>query len=168
VLATVEGALLAPRRYDVDRPIRVFWFYGDTGSGKSRAAIDIVAKYEESKESGFFVPKIKAGQVPWFTDYAGEALVILDDFRPVSYQFDFLLSLLDCGPMKVCIGTGIFRQMTTRNFIITCPEPPEMCYMEEGTTRQQQLIRRITDKRHFECFEGNPGIFDTSNFNLNL
>ncbi len=56
-------------------------------------------------------------------------------------KFQYLLKLLDRYPFRVEVKGG-FRQFRSDLIIITCPKPPEECYMEAGEDIDQ-LLRRI-------------------------
>ncbi len=83
----------------------------------------------------------------WFDGYDGHAVVILDDFRPDMAKMWMMLRLLDRYQLRVPVKGG-FTQWRPELIIITCPLPPQDCYLDVGEDREQ-LIRRITEIRHF-------------------
>jgi len=110
------------------KPI-VKWYYGATGTGKSRKA------YEEMPEA---YTCMSTGQ--WFEGYDGHPQVIIDDMRGDFLKFHELLRLLDRYPMRIqCKGGS--RQFLAREIIITsCNHPRETFSTREDI---EQLIRRI-------------------------
>lgn len=116
-------------------PPKVYWYWGPTGSGKTRTA------YEQSTD-----PWMSGVDLKWFDGYNGEADVIIDDFRKDFCTFHFLLRLLDRYPLRVNIKGGTVQWVPKRIFI-TCPLPPRAVY----DTREdiEQLMRRITEVKEF-------------------
>lgn len=116
-------------------PPKVYWYWGETGSGKTRSA------YEQAPNAWFSGIDLK-----WFDGYNGEEDVIIDDFRKDFCTFHFLLRLLDRYPLRVNIKGGTTNWVPKRIFI-TCPLPPRAVY----DTREdiEQLMRRITEVKQF-------------------
>lgn len=126
-LIALAGAISEPRTWKTE----VFWFYGPTGTGKSRRAYELAP--------GAYW---KAGGVKWWDGYDGEEDVIIDDYRRDLCPFHELLRLLDRYPMRVEFkgGSCNFR---ARRIFITTPKCPRGTW--EGRTEEDlaQLIRRI-------------------------
>lgn len=115
----------------------VYWFWGPTGTGKTRTARDM---FPDAWWSG--------KDLKWWQGYDAHETVILDDFRGDFCTFHELLRILDRYPYTIeCKGGS--RQLLARNIIITCPKPPNMVYLNCGE-QLEQLLRRITEIRHFE------------------
>ncbi|HIB78384.1 MAG TPA: hypothetical protein EYO58_12435 [Flavobacteriales bacterium] len=137
-----------PRVWDPTAPYtppKVFWFYGSSGSGKSREAFTQALKDPEipyySKSSGS----------KWWDGYLSESIVILDDFRADWFTFSYLIRLLDCYPLSVEIKGGMVAMCAT-TFYITCPLRPEQLFASLASRddgRILQLTRRITEVRLF-------------------
>ncbi len=129
---------------DGDPPI-VHWYWGSTGTGKSRAA-----RAEALQADG----DVYRAQGPggkgsrwWWPGYDGHNYVIIDDFRPEWIGLSYMLGLLDrYGFIVECKGGS--RQMRAMEFWITCPKPPWECYLDAGED-VEQLERRITDVKEF-------------------
>jgi hypothetical protein len=112
------------------------WYYGSTGTGKTRAA------FEECED-----PYVATGSIKWWDGYDGHPEVIIDDFRKDWCKFHELLKLLDRYEFRIEYKGG-YRQMLAKTIIITCPYSPEDVY----DTREDvgQLLRRIDE---IKCFD---------------
>lgn len=108
------------------------WYYGTTGSGKTRSAI------EESGGDYYITMK----DLKWWDGYYGQKVVIIDDFRKDFCTFHELLRITDRYPYRVqAKGTSMWLAPTTETIIITSAFHPDSVYH----TREDigQLIRRI-------------------------
>lgn len=123
-----------PRDGSKDR--RVLWFYGGTGTGKTRQAAAL------STEDTYWKPP----ESKWFDGYDGHKTVIFDDFRKNWCTFSYLLRLADRYPLIVQKKGGSYEWLA-ETIIITAPMPPWEVY----STREDvgQLLRRIDEVRHF-------------------
>jgi len=122
-------------------PIEVYWHWGPTGAGKTRAVYE-----KHSVEEIYRPPTFK-----FWEGYDGHKIVLLDDFRADFCKFHELLTLLDIYPFKVeCKGGS--REMRATTFYITSCYPPDSVYQ----TREDivQLIRRITHIIEFNGVDG--------------
>ncbi len=137
-----------PRTYSRDapyEPCNVYWYYGSSGSGKSREAY---AKALEDPDQLFFS---KSAGNKWWDGYLGQPIVILDDFRADWFTFSYLIRLIDCYPLSVEIKGGMI-QMSAKTFYITCPMRPEHLFAKlnaQDDGRMLQLTRRITEIKLF-------------------
>lgn len=109
----------------------VVWLYGETGSGKTRAAREWLP---DAWMSGI--------SLRWWDEYDGQADVIIDDFRGDFCTFHYLLRILDRYPMKVEVKGG-HRQLLARRIVITSPYSPQRAY-KKCEENMAQLLRRIT------------------------
>lgn len=110
---------------------KVYWYYGATGTGKTRAAYDEFPEaYEKKSES------------KWWDGYDAHSDVIIDDFRHDHIPFVELLKILDRYPCKIEVKGG-FRQLLARNIVITAPHSPQEMYKYFNGEDIQQLLRRI-------------------------
>lgn len=124
----------------------VFWFYGSTGTGKSKLA------YEMLGEDCYTC--LSTGR--WFDGYDAHEHVLIDDMRKDFMKFHELLRLLDRYAMRVETKGGT-RQFLARKIIITsCYRPEDMFSTREDI---KQLLRRI-DKIYFfsNNIDGTPSI----------
>lgn len=116
-----------------DEAITVSWWFGPTGTGKSRKA------FEDYPDSYVKMPTNK-----WWDGYVAQKTVIMDDYRPAMCPFSELLRILDRYPMRVEMK-GSSTDLSATTFIITTCQRPEILW--HGKTEEQidQLIRRVTD-----------------------
>lgn len=108
----------------------VSWFYGLTGTGKSRQA------YQELPDAYTCMDTAR-----WLEGYDGHEDVIIDDMRGDFCKLHVLLRLLDRYEMRVeCKGGS--RQFLAKRIIITsCSSPSEL--FSQSDERIDQLLRRI-------------------------
>lgn len=80
---------VSPRDYKTE----VLWYWGPTGTGKSKTAFEMA-----SQESGYYV---KDPLNKWWDGYEQQHTVIIDDYRRDFSTFAQLLRLFDRYPMTV-------------------------------------------------------------------
>lgn len=136
--------------YEKDYPKEVRWYYGTTGTGKSRKA------WDDAKASGsWFRKSLK----DWFDGYSGQNYVWIDEIRSTTFDWEFFLQLIDRYPLDVGIKGGSVR-WTPKVIIITAPSRPEKIFMnhKSGETwdKIDQVLRRITVIRDFDEQPYNP------------
>lgn len=121
---------------------KVFWFYGPTGSGKTRTAI----QWAEDEEETYW---ISHEDDKWFDGYRDQTYAILDDIRPATWRFPTLLRITDRYRLWLPIKGG-FTFWNPRVIIITAPDRPEVLYRNYQTGEPydgiEQLIRRIGEE----------------------
>lgn len=113
----------------------VYWFWGRTGCGKTRKAVEI------GEEAGGYY--IKDPSTKWWNNYRQDPVIILDDFDAWENGIGFrnLLRLLDRYRMDVETKGG-YVKINSDVIIITSDSPPEKFW--EGKKLEQ--IRRRIDK----------------------
>jgi len=112
------------------------WYWGETGTGKSRAA------FEEAGEDSYSPVSYK-----WWDGYDAHENVILDDIRADFCSYNQFLQLFDRYPMRVeCKGGS--RQFLARKIWITSPFDPEAFFQMSGEAIVQ-ITRRITTVKRF-------------------
>lgn len=127
-----QRAILSHPR-SIGEEITVLWWFGQTGTGKSRTAFE---RYPDSY--------VKMPTNKWWDGYVAQKTVIMDDYRPAMCPFSELLRILDRYPMKVEMkGSSVDLSATT--FVITTCQRPEVLW--HGKTEEQigQLLRRLTE-----------------------
>lgn len=124
------------RHRDPSVPVHVEWWFGPTGTGKSRAAFEL-----------FPSAYVKMNN-KWWDGYLAQETVIIDDYRPSLCTFQEFLRILDRYPMRVEVKGGSVPLAAVR-FIITTTKRPEVIW--EGRTEEalNQLLRRIAVIKDF-------------------
>lgn len=108
----------------------VKWYYGETGTGKTKLA------HEELGPDLY----LKSNADKWFEGYDAHECVLFDDLRGNTFPFHYLLQLLDRYSCRVeCKGST--RQFLAKTIIITCPMHP--MHFSKDDEDVKQLIRRI-------------------------
>lgn len=120
---------------------RVHWFYGDTGTGKTKTA----------KELCNFNYDLVGYNNNFFIGYTGNKTVIFDDFRG-EIPFNLLLNMLDYGKCTINTKGGWMHFGATEIFITSSKEPSD-CYPHQNENLKQ-LTRRIDEIRHFDTDVG--------------
>lgn len=128
----LQRVLMAGNPRDPANQPVVKWWFGPTGTGKSRTAF-----------TQFPTAYVKM-QNKWWDGYLGQAVVIMDDYRPMMCSFAHLLQILDRYPMKVEMK-GSSMELSATTFIITCCERPEVVWHGKTEENVSQLLRRITE-----------------------
>jgi len=123
----------APRNFVTE----VLWYYGPTGSGKTRCAFD-------AHPTAYFKPPTNK----WWDGYENNECVIIDDYRCDFSTFADLLRLFDRYPLQVEYKGG-FTQFNSKVIIITTPRSPQMTWANRTDEQMQQLLRRITEVKRF-------------------
>jgi Zn ribbon nucleic-acid-binding protein len=109
------------------RTVTCIWLYGNTGTGKTRAARDdLTSKFGER---GFFV----YDNPREFVGYNLECGMLLDDYDPADIPMDELLSIISGDARYVDPGRGAERLPLLAEFVyVTSLLPPER-YFAEGS-----------------------------------
>nr|QJQ37741.1 replication-associated protein [Cressdnaviricota sp.] len=141
-LQALQQALLS----GVPKPVpRVSWYWGTTGSGKTRAAMEGV-----NADNIYVIeqPPTKQGNL-WFDGYCGQSRAVLDDYRPYWCSFSFLLRLLDRYDIQVPVKGG-FVHFIPEEIIITTPKNIEDTFLNYRSEEDiLQIKRRVHRVVHF-------------------
>lgn len=130
------------------KPI-VYWLYGSTGTGKSRACADLCTALSDRRGWNFWRSNRQTG---WYDGYNRQEVVWMDDIRDTGKRtdFTFLLDLLDVYPLRVPIKGG-FVQWSPRVVVITSPYPYAKTYERSAQLEDiGQLGRRVTKEFDFD------------------
>lgn len=134
---TIRTAEKLLQYYDKPRDFEptVLWFYGKTGTGKTLSAFKALpGAYFNANSTG-----------KWWPGYDGQEDIIMDDIRPESLEFMYLIKMLHGFPFQI-EDKGVIRQFRGRRIIITAPSRPEYLYREARDNNfedMNQLLRRI-------------------------
>lgn len=120
---------------------RVEWYYGETGSGKTKQAY----KQFEVEDPDKVYVAMDTGR--WWDGYDGQEFIIIDDMRADFMKFNQLLKLLDRYAYRV-ETKGSTRQFLGKHIIITSPYHPADIYPNKHEDIQQ-LLRRIDSIKQF-------------------
>lgn len=135
--------LLTYRPISLDySPREVHWYWGPTGTGKTRTAVQACPK-----ENTYI-----ARSARWFDGYYGQTHVIIDDLRAKNWPYVDMLQLLDGYEVRV-ENKGGHTIWKPRVVYITAPLLPEAMYpltYEKNEGGIDQLLRRITEIRVFD------------------
>lgn len=115
----------------------VYWFWGPTGLGKTRAAYDMA----KEREMTFWISG-KTSQ--WFQGYWGQEFALIDELRAKNWPYEDLLMLTD-GYERRFQQKGTDTIWKPKVVIITAPSPPEEVYRGQidHWDHIDQLMRRL-------------------------
>lgn len=125
------------------RDVKVHWLVGDSGSGKTGITLDLLKEYGEDS---FFI--VSDYQNP-FDGYAGERIIILDEFRG-QIPYAVLLGMLEGYKKEMHARYANVIGLWDEVYISTIKTPEEVYakMMEKEDTETDpisQLLGRITD-----------------------
>lgn len=127
--------LISFRSKSRDFPTALEWYFGPTGTGKSRHAW---TQYPDAYS--------KDPNTKWWDGYCGQETVILDDWRPnAAIPFNQMLRLADRYPLQVETKGGTVNFHSLRIIVTTPKSPSETLESLDwlGTEQKNQLFRRI-------------------------
>lgn len=122
----------APREH----PPKVFWFYGSTGTGKTRAV------YDFSREAELDLWRMPASGT-FFQGYIGQPVALFDDFREGRLPFTELLELTDRYTPVANVKYG--QCWFTPNWIVFTSAKSIRDTFTGTTEDVGQLLRRINE-----------------------
>lgn len=133
------------------RDVKVHWLVGDSGSGKTGITLDLLKEYGED---GFFI--VSDYQNP-FDGYAGERIIVLDEFRG-QIPYAVLLGMLEGYKKEMHARYANVLGLWDEVYISTIKTPEEvyskMMEKEDSETDPiSQLLGRLTDVSY--CYRVN-------------
>jgi len=129
-------------------PPKVFWFFGDTGLGKSRMVREMCKELVPDEQ-----PFSCSRSLQWLDGYSGQKCAILDDYRGDWAKIHELNRLLDRYEVQVPVKGG-FVQWVPHYIFITSIHTPEQCYPNSASDTVEQINRRIHVMRRFGKSKG--------------
>lgn len=142
-------SMYAPER---TQPPIVLWMHGPTGTGKTRLAVDLALRLQES--DGFWISNDSG---TWFDGYTGQSVAIFDDYRTSFCKFSMLLRLLDRYPLSAPVK-GSYTRWLPKYIFITAPKSPTDMWNLRTNEDLAQLTRRITEIIQFDEETTKPDI----------
>lgn len=130
---------------DFKTEVVVYW--GDTGSGKSRAARDLCG---ERGGSIYYKPR-----GDWWDGYIGQPNVIVDDYYGW-LKYDEILRLTDRYPHRVPIKGG-YRNFVAKLMVFTSNASISNWYRGDwyGSDQQRAILRRVDAYYNYQLIENN-------------
>lgn len=120
-----------------DFKTKVYYYYGDTGKGKTSTAVkEVTDHYGENYY-------MKTGMTKWWNDYDGHEVVIWDEFRyrpGGDITIDYLLGLLDRYRFNVETKGGMKKFVAKKLYITSNYDLEEMFGQDK---QYDALMRRI-------------------------
>lgn len=126
----VSQAIPARKRDEV----RVGWFHGVTGAGKSHTVSRLAETITTAEDIYTF-----SNAHGWWAGYDGQRVVIIEDATPTNPPIDELLRALDKYPLSVGGKGHCCRFCGIRVFVTSHFDP-----MDVGGMRASELIRRLS------------------------
>ncbi len=120
-----------------DEAPKVYWFYGETGTGKSRTAHEM-----------FPEAYVKPPCTKWWEGYDGHEEVIIDDYRAGMFKISELLALTDRYEHRVECKGG-YRQLKANTIVFTAPFHPRLMMPWNGADSYDQFERRLHEIKDF-------------------
>lgn len=120
-------------------PRTVLWYWGPTGTGKTRAA------YEIDPDLLAIQPVTHTAPV-WFDGYIAQKTVLLDDLRPSAIAYAKLLRLLDRYTLQEQVKGGMVWANYDTIIVTSALGPHEWPTDDTGV---EQLLRRIVTVKKF-------------------
>lgn len=139
-LTVLRSLRSAPR--DPSKPPKIYWLYGETGTGKTRCAWELGTLHAGTTDDVW----MSNGTLQWFDGYDGQRVAILDDFRAVDCKFNWLLRLTDRYPLQVPFKGG-FVNWAPEIIFITGPHDVNGTFVTRLANKPEslgQLVRRLT------------------------
>lgn len=162
VKVAVDYEMERRRLMDHFSHMRIYWFSGPAGTGKTSFARFMATQsglmsYIDSKRTFADVPYVSGSGKDFLGDYAGQHFVILDDFRPENTACSTLLKLLDPHTRSSVDSRYHNKWMWADYVVITAPQSPEEWWSyhrangDDFAGAWEQLTRRLNGG-HFQFY----------------
>lgn len=129
-------------------PRVLYWYYGSTGTGKTKTAWENAQKI--AMDNCLRIASITFSGKSFINGYDGEEVVLIDDFRRNLWPLQELLKMLDRYPYIANVKGG-YSNWNARYIFITCPTDPIKAYTFEKNDEEHpydnvnQLVRRLQE-----------------------
>jgi hypothetical protein len=131
------------------RQIKVNYFWGETQSGKTFKATQEMGDLMDKngwKAARFMIQRRGNG---WMDGYNGEELLLIDEVRPGSVDYPWLLQMLDDYDCSAEVKGGRISLRNLKEVWITSPFSLHDLYKQlDSVDSSKQLRRRITRILH--------------------
>lgn len=124
---------------------KITWYWGPTGTGKTRAAVD----YAMSSGKRWYICDVEGS---WFGNYSFEQILIIDEYDSGQISASKFLRLTDRYPMEVPVK-GSFIPLCASEIFITSHHHPKIYFLDD---RWAEVERRILESGGsiIECKKG--------------
>ncbi len=119
--------------------MKILWFWGPTGSGKTSLLKWWLNKHEQDGLTGYWLQTSPTST--WWTGYAGEQVVLMDEVRRSWFPHGTALRIFDRNPYRVPIHGGNVP-LNCEYMLVSSNKPPHMMYEIDDAGA---LMRRIND-----------------------
>jgi len=137
-LHMVEDSIYEANAKGRREPPKTTWFYGPTGSGKSKLCFE---ELEDKTSNEFYVWIDDKG---WWDRYKQQDIVILNDFRG-GITYNHMLNMCDMWYHEVPRRGRKPMPFVSKEIRISSSKPPDMCYKNVAKEDKiAQLLRRIS------------------------
>ncbi len=147
------ASVLKEKEVPLERPVKVYWLWGKTGTGKTHSAM-----YAEEDPFVMHGYQLEKG---YFDNYKGQKTLIIDEFAH-QCKITYLLSLTDKWKLELNVKYGSTFAEWTTVFVTTNISYPDALYPGANEEHRNALFRRISKAVHFtkDWKEGTPILWD--------
>lgn len=145
----IRNTYYAKRRnkLPIYRDIKVVWHLGDSGTGKSHAYVDLCEKH--SRYQVYLATDYYNHCASLFDSYQGERIVFLDEARPSSFRYNYILSIMQGYVCQVHARYSNVYSLWEEIHIASIYDPHTFYEGMVSTSLQdidteKQFLRRIT------------------------
>lgn len=133
-----QNMQLRPR--DLNVPPEVYWYWGLSGTGKTRSAFEL----QDNDSAQIYVKD----NSKWWDGYIQQPLVVIDDFDVNEFGFRQFLQVIDRYPKNVEVKGGSIP-LNSPIIVITCEHHPDDIY-HDNENKIAQIVRRLTKILEFK------------------